>query len=120
MADVKTISGFTGAYAEHPTKAVPVWIGDYVLAGYGTGAVMAVPCGDKKRLCFANFFSKWNAGNKNIFLMLIHFKRATVLKICHNCNSDFLDGLTYKKSPKAIEELEKLNQGYGKNQLPFA
>ncbi len=45
MADVKTISGvFTGAYAEHPftKEPIPVWIGDYVLAGYGTGAVMAV------------------------------------------------------------------------------
>src|SRR5699024_6000399 len=44
MADVKSISGvFTGAYAEHPftKKPVPIWIGDYVLAGYGTGAVMA-------------------------------------------------------------------------------
>ncbi|MBU3677567.1 MAG: class I tRNA ligase family protein, partial [Chitinophagaceae bacterium] len=48
LADVKTISGvFTGAYAEHPftKEPIPVWIGDYVLAGYGTGAVMAVPCG---------------------------------------------------------------------------
>ena len=46
MADVKTISGvFTGAYALHPLtqERVPIWIGDYVLAGYGTGAVMAVP-----------------------------------------------------------------------------
>jgi leucyl-tRNA synthetase len=46
----KTISGvFTGAYAEHPftKEPIPVWIGDYVLAGYGTGAVMAVPCGDE-------------------------------------------------------------------------
>ena len=48
MADVKTISGvFTGAYAVHPLtqEPIPIWIGDYVLAGYGTGAVMAVPCG---------------------------------------------------------------------------
>ena len=51
MADVKTISGvFTGAYAEHPftKEPIPVWIGDYVLAGYGTGAVMAVPAGDEQ------------------------------------------------------------------------
>ncbi|PTL98481.1 MAG: leucine--tRNA ligase, partial [Candidatus Arcticimaribacter sp.] len=51
MADVKTISGvFTGAYALHPLtqEPVPIWIGDYVLAGYGTGAVMAVPCGDQR------------------------------------------------------------------------
>src|SRR5690606_18289953 len=50
MADVKTITGaFTGAYVEHPftKEPIPVWIGDYVLAGYGTGAVMSVPCGDQ-------------------------------------------------------------------------
>ena len=59
MADVKTISGvFTGAFAEHPftKEPIPVWIGDYVLAGYGTGAVMAVPCGDERDYAFANFF----------------------------------------------------------------
>ena len=58
MADVKTISGvFTGTYAEHPftKEPIPVWIGDYVLAGYGTGAVMAVPCGDERDYAFANF-----------------------------------------------------------------
>ncbi|MEM6380470.1 MAG: class I tRNA ligase family protein, partial [Bacteroidota bacterium] len=59
MADVKTISGvFTGAYAEHPftKEPIPVWIGDYVLAGYGTGAVMAVPCGDQRDYDFAKHF----------------------------------------------------------------
>jgi leucyl-tRNA synthetase len=49
MADVKTFQVFTGAFASIFTKEpVPVWIGDYVLAGYGTGAVMAVPCGDER------------------------------------------------------------------------
>ncbi|MGA9637219.1 class I tRNA ligase family protein, partial [Flavobacterium sp.] len=72
MADVKTISGvFTGAYAEHPftKEAIPVWIGDYVLAGYGTGAVMAVPCGDERDYAFANFFKGTNGMQeiKNIF-----------------------------------------------------
>jgi len=59
MADVKTISGaFTGAYAIHPFsgKKVPIWIGDYVLASYGTGAVMAVPCGDQRDYDFAKHF----------------------------------------------------------------
>src|SRR5690606_31217742 len=59
MADVKTISGvFTGAYAEHPftKKPIPIWIGDYVLASYGTGAVMAVPCGDQRDYDFAKHF----------------------------------------------------------------
>ncbi|NCT19360.1 MAG: class I tRNA ligase family protein, partial [Flavobacteriia bacterium] len=51
MADVKSVSGvFTGAYVAHPFtgKKIPIWVGDYVLAGYGTGAVMAVPCGDQR------------------------------------------------------------------------
>ena len=59
MADVKTITGaFTGAYAEHPftKEPIPIWIGDYVLASYGTGAVMAVPCGDQRDWDFANHF----------------------------------------------------------------
>ena len=59
MADVKTISGaFTGAYAEHPfsKEPIPIWIGDYVLAGYGTGAVMSVPCGDQRDYDFAKFY----------------------------------------------------------------
>ena len=59
MADVKTISGvFTGAYAEHPFTKEPIqiWIGDYVLASYGTGAVMAVPCGDQRDYDFAKHF----------------------------------------------------------------
>jgi len=60
MADVKTISGeFTGAYAKHPLTGdnVPIWIGDYVLATYGTGAVMAVPSGDQRDWNFATHFS---------------------------------------------------------------
>lgn len=59
MSDVKTVSGaFTGAYCVHPLtgEKVPVWIADYVLAGYGTGAVMAVPSGDQRDWAFATHF----------------------------------------------------------------
>jgi len=59
MADTKTVSGaFTGAYAVHPLtgKQIPIWIGDYVLASYGTGAVMAVPAGDERDYAFAKHF----------------------------------------------------------------
>ena len=59
QADVKSITGvFTGAYAQHPftQEAIPIWIGDYVLAGYGTGAVMAVPCGVQRDYDFAKHF----------------------------------------------------------------
>ena len=130
MADVKTISGvFTGAYAEHPftKEAIPVWIGDYVLAGYGTGAVMAVPCGDERDYAFANFF-KGQAGMqevKNIFAL-----NSPPVEGCPQggvdfaygdkggftiVNSDFLNGMDYKQATqKVIAELEKINQGKGK------
>ncbi|MEO0528903.1 MAG: class I tRNA ligase family protein, partial [Bacteroidota bacterium] len=116
MADVKTISGaFTGAYAEHPftKEPIPIWIGDYVLAGYGTGAVMSVPCGDQRDYDFAKHF---NIPIPNIFEGVdisreaFADKEKTVI-----ANSDFLNGLPYKKAVrKAIEELEKLGQGQGK------
>ena len=116
MADVKTISGvFTGAYAEHPFtgKQIPIWIGDYVLAGYGTGAVMAVPCGDQRDYDFAKHFG---IEIPNIFDGVdiseeaFADKENTVIG-----NSDFLNGLTYQQATqKAIEELEKKEQGEGK------
>ena len=121
MADVKTISGvFTGAFAEHPftKEAIPVWIGDYVLAGYGTGAVMAVPCGDERDYAFANFFEGQNGMPpiKNVFENIDISKEAYGSK--ENviiANSDFLNGLNYKEATKKIiEELEKINQGKGK------
>ena len=120
MADIKTISGvFTGAYAEHPFTAapIPVWIGDYVLAGYGTGAVMAVPCGDERDYAFANFF-KGQYGMpeiKNIFNQDISEAAYGEKGGFELVNSDFLNGLGYKDgTKKVIEELEKIKQGKGK------
>ena len=130
MADVKTISGvFTGAYAEHPftKEAIPVWIGDYVLAGYGTGAVMAVPCGDERDYAFANFFKGQQGMQdiKNIFALNFPPSEGCPqggVDFAYGdkggftiANSDFLNGMDYKKAThKAIQELEKLNQGKGK------
>jgi leucyl-tRNA synthetase len=120
MADVKTISGvFTGAFAEHPftKEPIPVWIGDYVLAGYGTGAVMAVPCGDERDYAFAQFFKGQNGMPeiKNIFdkdISEVAFMSKEGFKLV---NSDFLNGLGYKEgTKKVIEALEKINQGKGK------
>ncbi|MEZ4858458.1 MAG: class I tRNA ligase family protein [Flavobacteriaceae bacterium] len=116
MADVKTISGvFTGAYAEHPFtgEAIPIWIGDYVLAGYGTGAVMAVPCGDQRDYDFAKHF---NIAIPNIFEGIDISEEAFADKentiIAH---SDFLNGLSYAEATqKAIEALEAKGQGKGK------
>ena len=116
MADVKTISGaFTGAYAIHPFSGekVQIWIGDYVLASYGTGAVMAVPCGDQRDYDFAKHFG---IEIPNIFEGVdiseeaFADKEKTII-----ANSDFLNGLKYKKAMKTvIYELEKQGIGYGK------
>ena len=120
MADVKTISGvFTGAFAEHPftKEPIPVWIGDYVLAGYGTGAVMAVPCGDERDYAFANFFKgqKGMAEIKNIFDKDISEAAFGAKEGFQLVDSDFLNGLGYKEATKkVIAALEKINHGKGK------
>ncbi|RFN59386.1 leucine--tRNA ligase [Marixanthomonas ophiurae] len=116
MADVKTISGvFTGAYAVHPFsgESIPIWIGDYVLAGYGTGAVMSVPCGDQRDYDFARHF---DIPIPNIFEGVdisegaFADKDKTVIT-----NSDFLNGLQYKAATnKVIEALEQKDAGKGK------
>ncbi len=113
LADVKNITGvFTGAYAKHPLtkELVPIWIGDYVLAGYGTGAVMAVPCGDQRDYDFAKHF---DIPIKNIFEGIdiseaAHSdKEGTII-----ANSDFISGYSYKDaSDKVIEALEKNHRG---------
>lgn len=119
MADVKTISGvFTGSYVAHPFtgEQVPIWIGDYVLAGYGTGAVMAVPCGDQRDYDFAKHFG---IEIPNIFMDVDiseeAFEDKANTKIDH---SDFLTGLTHKEAMKkiiaAIEE-----KGCGKAKVNF-
>jgi len=120
MADVKTISGvFTGAYAEHPFTKEPVaiWIGDYVLAGYGTGAVMAVPCGDERDYAFAKHFAGQNGMPEiiNIFNKDISEEAYTEKAGFELQNSDFLNGMDYKAATKkAIDELEKIGQGKAK------
>ncbi|CDF80917.1 leucyl-tRNA synthetase [Formosa agariphila KMM 3901] len=116
MADVKTISGvFTGAYAEHPFTKEPIaiWIGDYVLASYGTGAVMAVPCGDQRDYDFAKHF---DIAIPNIFEGVDVSEEAFAEKgNTKLTNSDFLNGLSYKEATsKAIEALEAIGQGEGK------
>ena len=115
MADVKTISGvFTGAYAVHPFtgEQIPIWIGDYVLAGYGTGAVMAVPCGDQRDYDFAKHF---DIPIKNIF------EGVDITEAAYDekgntplTASDFLNGLSYAKAiEKVIAALEAEDKGKG-------
>jgi len=115
ISDIKSISGvFTGAYAIHPFSGeeIPIWIGDYVLAGYGTGAVMAVPCGDQRDFDFAKYFS---IPIKNIFLDIDVSKKAFTGKTEFTLtNSDFLNGLDYELSmEKVISYIEKIDCGIG-------
>jgi len=92
MVDTKTVSGaFTGAYAVHPLtgKQLPIWIGDYVLASYGTGAVMAVPAGDDRDYAFAKHFK----GAKGMPEMINIFDK----DISENAFTD-KEGMTYQNS----------------------
>ena len=120
MSDVKTVSGvFTGSYATNPFngKQIPIWIADYVLAGYGTGAVMAVPCSDERDYKFASHFG----------LEIIPVQEGPKTDISKDdfdpkagtmINSDFLNGLTVKESiSKAIAFAEE--KGIGKAKVNF-
>lgn len=134
QADVKKVTGvFTGAYAIHPftEKKIPIWVGDYVLAGYGTGAVMAVPAHDERDFAFAQHFEKELAQQLGCspFQKVVlsneennhtpkHFQEEN---ICYSAkegtiiNSDYLNGLEVKDAIKAaIKEIEKRNLGKGK------
>lgn len=115
MADVKTISGeFTGAYAIHPftNEKIQIWIADYVLSGYGTGAVMAVPCGDQRDYVFAKHFG---LEIKPLFEGIDISEKADPTKDAKLINSDFLNGLNgYEAIKVVIKKLEELGIGKGK------
>ena len=121
MADTKTVSGaFTGAYAVHPLtgKRVPIWIGDYVLASYGTGAVMAVPAGDERDHAFAKHFkgAKGMPEMINIFDKDISENAFTEKEGMTYQSSDLLDGCTSFKEafPKVLAALEAKGAGKAK------
>ena len=113
MSEVRKITGvFTGAYALHPftNELLPIWIGDYVLADYGTGAVMAVPCGDQRDYDFAKKF-KIPIVNifKNVSINKEAFtdKSGTIIT-----NSNFLNNLSFDMAfETVIKELEKKGSG---------
>jgi leucyl-tRNA synthetase len=118
QSDVKKVSGeFTGAYALHPFtgQEVPIWVADYVLGGYGTGAVMGVPAHDARDHSFALHFKLPilqvidGGTNHNYLESSFDAKEG-------NCvNSSFLDGLGVKKAiKKAIQEIESRGIGKGK------
>ena len=115
QANVKDITGqFTGAYALHPFtgEKVQIWIGEYVLASYGTGAVMAVPAGDQRDYDFAKHFG---IDIPNIFEGKDISEEAYTDKDAVLANSDFLNNLPVKQSiVKAIEAIESKGFGKGK------
>ena len=121
MADTKTVSGaFTGAYAVHPLtgKQLPIWIGDYVLASYGTGAVMAVPAGDDRDYAFAKHFkgAKGMPEPINIFDKDISENAFTKKEEMTYQNSDILNGCTNfgEAVAKVLAALEAKGAGKAK------
>ncbi len=118
MAEVKQITGcFTGAFAINPFngKQIPIWIAEYVLAGYGTGAIMAVPCGDQRDFLFAQHFE---IPITNIIGNHFDGTQANPTKDATLQASDFLNGLLMKNAIKvAIEKIESL--GIGKRKVNF-
>jgi leucyl-tRNA synthetase len=115
MAEKKVSGVFTGTYAVHPfdpNRKVPIWLAEYVLAGYGTGAIMGVPCGDERDHRFATHFS---IPITNIVGELYTGADAVTTKDAVLVNSGFLTGLPMNQAIEvAIQEVEKLGIGVRK------
>ncbi|MEK6783664.1 MAG: DUF559 domain-containing protein [Bacteroidota bacterium] len=118
MAEVKKITGcFTGAYAINPfnERKIPVWISEYVLAGYGTGAIMAVPCGDERDYKFAKHFS---IPITNIIGNHYNGEEANPTKEAILENSDFLNGIVMHEAIDIVaQKLEE--KGIGNRQVNY-
>ncbi|MBO9200339.1 MULTISPECIES: leucine--tRNA ligase [Niastella] len=114
MAEKKISGVFTGAYAINPFngRQIPIWISEYVLAGYGTGAIMAVPCGDERDHKFANHF---NIAITNIIGSEYDGKEANATKDAKLENSDFLNGMVMRNAMEVvIQKIEELGIGVRK------
>jgi leucyl-tRNA synthetase len=115
MAEKRVNGVFTGAYAVHPfdpNRKVPIWLAEYVLAGYGTGAIMGVPCGDERDHRFATHFS---IPITNIVGELYTGADAVTTKDAVLVNSGFLTGLPMNQAIEvAIQEVEKRGIGVRK------
>jgi len=117
MAEKKISGVFTGAYAQHPfsEKQIPVWISEYVLAGYGTGAIMAVPSGDERDHKFARYF---NIPITNIFGEAYTGEEAVTSKDLVLHQSDFVNGMKAKEAIEVV--IDKLvAMGIGKRQTNY-
>ena len=114
QTDVKSVSGvFTGAYAIHPftNEKLPIWIADYVLSTYGTGAIMAVPCGDQRDW---NFATHYGLEIKTIFQNTDVSQGAVESKSATLANSEQLNGLSQEQaSQQIIAQVEAKNIGKG-------
>ena len=121
MADVNTISGvFTGSYATHPftKEPIPIWVGDYVLVGYGTGAVMAVPAHDERDYKFATHFS---LAIKQVISPTSDHDFSTgawTEKSGTMINSDFLNGLSVTEAVKRMIS-DIAEHGYGSKRINY-
>jgi leucyl-tRNA synthetase len=118
QSDITSITGcFTGAYVIHPfsKRRLPIWTAEYVLAGYGTGAIMAVPCGDERDFAFANNF---NIPITNIIGDSFDGKEANSSKEVTIRNSDFISDLSAKQAMKLVNE-KVLALGIGKPKTNF-
>ncbi len=117
MAEKQVSGAFTGAYAINPFdgREIPVYIAEYVLAGYGTGAIMAVPCGDERDFKFAQHF---NINITNILGDQFDGTSANPTKEAQLYNSNFLTGMMMKDATKVVlDDLEGL--GYGKAKVNY-
>lgn len=118
MAETRKVTGvFTGSYAINPFtgKEVPVWVSEYVLSGYGTGAIMAVPAHDSRDYAFAKEF------NLPIIPLIEGCdvsQQSFDAKEGIMCNSGFLSGMSVKEAiPAAIDEVERL--GIGRRKINY-
>ena len=117
MAEKKITGCFTGAYASNPFdgKQIPIWISEYVLASYGTGAIMAVPCGDDRDFKFAQYF---NIPITNIIGPYFNGEEANATKEVTLENSGFLNGVQMMAASEMV--LQKLEeQGIGKRKVNY-
>ncbi|HTQ63698.1 MAG TPA: class I tRNA ligase family protein, partial [Puia sp.] len=117
MAEKKITGCFTGAYAINPfdKREIPIWVSEYVLAGYGTGAIMAVPCGDERDFKFAKHF---NIPITNIIGSYYNGVEANPTKDAILENSDFINGVLMKDAIEiVINKIEEL--GIGKRKVNY-
>ncbi|MEY2829915.1 MAG: hypothetical protein RIQ33_1773 [Bacteroidota bacterium] len=117
MAEKKISGCFTGAYALHPftQKPLPIYVSEYVLNGYGTGAIMAVPSGDSRDFAFAKHF---NLTIPNIFEGKNINEKAYEEKDAVLCNSEFLDGKNYQQAlPIILKAIE--DKGIGSRKVNY-